>query len=105
MYLATVDWAMSIPNISSSHGSSALPQWIFPTHLSDETPNLAVDLRPSTAPARLPARPRPRARVGTVIRISADRSYAAAPASETCGSGQWPVGEEPCFRPQVSPVT
>jgi hypothetical protein len=30
------------------------PQWILRAHLSDEPPDLAVDLRASTAPARLP---------------------------------------------------
>jgi len=55
MYLATVDWATSIPSISSSLCiRRRSPQWVFLVHPSDEIANLAVDSGAATTAARFP---------------------------------------------------
>src|ERR1039458_7481183 len=56
MYLATVDWATSMPSISSSPCIRGAPQSGFSLHIRpDEVADLAVDSGAAATPAGLPA--------------------------------------------------
>src|SRR5262249_6651215 len=54
MYLATVDWRISKPRLSSSPWMRRAPQRVLDAHPPDQCAQLRVNLRPPSKRARLP---------------------------------------------------